>query len=280
MPSACLVVIGFLFLAAGTHGSVNYKDVCGRAFQKPKRVQDKVITGEATHNGDWPWVVATGGCTASLVSPNYVISALHCYINEKNDSYWEYVPDTQWKGQIWVGSVDSDVNATVFDVQAIHYVNTSIPAFEAVTRWGLDIVVVKLNKSVEFSPTASPICLSDARLENHTIYVVNVGWGVTYTDDGQKHETHIAREQILPLLTSRPPMRVMKYTPVETIVGDSGGPIQFELNKRWHLAGITSRGYQGPAPDLDAWNVYPRISRHCDWIAKVTEGEVVCEKST
>ncbi|KAH7704559.1 Peptidase S1/S6 [Aphelenchoides avenae] len=58
--------------------------------------------------------------------------------------------------------------------------------------------------------------------------------------------------------------------------GDSGGPLQLDWNKRWHLAGITSRGQR---PNFVGEGLYTRVSSHCDWIAEVTEGEVMCEKS-
>lgn len=48
--------------------------------------------------------------------------------------------------------------------------------------------------------TVGPICLSDKKVEDHTTYVVAVGWGVHYpTDNGSWVDTEVAIEGIIPL---------------------------------------------------------------------------------
>lgn len=59
---------------------------------------------------------------------------------------------------------------------------------------------LQLNKSVSFSDTISPICLSDARAEDHTSYFVAVGWGYHYDgDNATTINTEILKESIIPL---------------------------------------------------------------------------------
>ncbi|KAH7708777.1 serine protease [Aphelenchoides avenae] len=176
-------------------------------------------------------------------------------------------------------------------MEDVHFFNNSVENWEEdLMSTGHDIVAIKLNESVAFSDTISPICLSDARVEDHTSFVVAVGWGRHYpTDNGSYIDTEILEESIIPL---RPIEFCRQYTQIadteicagsdhrDTTPGDSGGPIQFELNKRWHLAGDTSRG---PYPENEQFvghGVYARLSEHCEWLASVTKGEVTCTKTS
>ncbi|KAH7704561.1 serine protease 27-like protein [Aphelenchoides avenae] len=198
----CALVIGSC-LTTLTMASANYKDICGRAFQGDRPGQEKVIVGQSAYNGDWPWLVYVdipdSGCSASLISENYVITAQHCYDKCYNCS--EYIPDGAPLDPVRIGSPD-DRNGTVYGVEKIHYYNRSIPYRDVLFVYGHDIAIVKLNRSVEFSALASPICLSDASVEDLTSHGVAVGWGGNFlSPDDPKQETYpyVVREEIVPL---------------------------------------------------------------------------------
>ncbi|KAH7726102.1 Clotting factor B [Aphelenchoides avenae] len=281
------LVLSALFVTA-VAAPKNETDVCGQAFtRKSESGQGKVIVGPDSHLGDWPWLaffevcpLSCWSCSASLVSANYIITAAHCF----GDCYPEC--GTTYEFSVRVGAVNNNEGGRVFSVVEHHFFNNNT-SIDALALGGHDIVVVKLNASVTFSDTVSPVCLSEAKLEDHTTYVVDVGFGTTCPDNSSCVQTGRSRESIIPL---KPVDYCRKALPAPVAdsdicagsdhrgvtQGDSGGPAQFELNKRWHLAGVASRG---PDPkDEHFIGTYARVSTHCDWIANVTNGEVTCSK--
>ncbi|KAH7721070.1 serine protease, partial [Aphelenchoides avenae] len=244
-------LVFFGVLATTVAALKDEKVACGQAFtRKSEAGQDKVIVGPDTHLGDWPWLAFLSACdenhcwdcSASLVSANYIITAAHCSGSRSGvDSY------------VQVGSVDDQEGGQWFHVERYHFFDNTTSATELMYQ-GHDILVAKLNASVTFSDTVGPICLSEAKLEDHTTYVVAAGFGKKCPDNSSCERTDFSRESIIPLKPVEFCRKAFVHEPVadsdicagsdhrDTTRGDSGGPIQFELNKRWHLAGVTSRG--------------------------------------
>ncbi|KAH7726106.1 chymotrypsinogen 2-like protein [Aphelenchoides avenae] len=287
-----ITVVLFGVLGTTVAALKNESGVCGQAFtRKSEPGQDKVIVGPNTHLGDWPWLAYLQACddhdcwscSASLVSENYIISASHCYESCYPDC------GTSVTSFVRVGSVDDKEGGQLFGVERVHFFNNDTSVDDLMFD-GHDIVVAKLNASVTFSDTVSPICLSEAKLEDHTTYVVAIGYGQACPDNSSCVDTESSRESIIPLKSVEYCRSVLPNPVADSDIcagsdhrqstrGDSGGPVQFELNKRWSLAGVTSRGPPEPqVEDFIGHATYARVSIHCEWIASVTNGEVGCSK--
>lgn len=68
-------------------GSLFPSPDCGqRSFTK----QARVVGGTNADEGEWPWQVSLHAlgqghlCGASLISPNWLISAAHCFMDDRN----------------------------------------------------------------------------------------------------------------------------------------------------------------------------------------------------
>ena len=52
---------------------------------EPEESVSTIIRGEPVELGKYPWMIYANGCSASLISPSYVLLAAHCFGSEVND---------------------------------------------------------------------------------------------------------------------------------------------------------------------------------------------------
>lgn len=106
-------------------------------------MQLEVIAGPDDHLGDWPWLASLhdGWCSASLISHDYVITALHCYAD--SDCYPD--PSMCEHFNVRVGSVDKAKGGEVFGIEEVHFFNDSVTDWKTdLQNAGHDIVVLKV----------------------------------------------------------------------------------------------------------------------------------------
>ncbi|XP_037697891.1 suppressor of tumorigenicity 14 protein isoform X2 [Choloepus didactylus] len=250
---------------------------CGlRLFSKRSRV----VGGEDADVGEWPWQVSLHAqgqghvCGASLISPSWLVSAAHCYVDDRG---FKYSDPTLWTA--YLGLLDqSDRSAQ--GVQE-HRLKRIIPhAFFNDFTYDYDIAVLELERPAEYSNVVRPVCLPDATHvfpAGKAIWVT--GWG--HTQEGgtgalilQKGEIRVINqttcESLLPQqLTSR--MMCVGYLSggVDACQGDSGGPLSsVEADGRIFQAGVVSWG-EGCAR-RDKPGVYTKLSEFRDWIKEKT----------
>lgn len=102
-----------------------------------------MISGPDDHLGDWPWLAHLNGpgCSASLISPNYVISALHCYCYPN----WKECDDYS----VRLGSVKQDKGGQVYGISDVHFFNNTAPTADALIEDGHDIIVIKVSSFIK-----------------------------------------------------------------------------------------------------------------------------------
>uniref|UniRef100_A0A452THR9 Suppression of tumorigenicity 14 n=1 Tax=Ursus maritimus TaxID=29073 RepID=A0A452THR9_URSMA len=150
---------------------------CGlRSFTR----QSRVVGGTNADEGEWPWQVSLHVqgqghvCGASIISPNWMVSAAHCFIDDRGFRYSDH---TKWTA--FLGLLDqSKRSATGVQELGLKRI-ISHPFFNDFT-FDYDIALLELETPAEYSSTVRPICLPES---SHTfptgkaIWVT--GWGHT-----------------------------------------------------------------------------------------------------
>lgn len=239
-----------------------------------------MVGGTNADEGEWPWQVSlhvqSQGhvCGASIISPNWMVSAAHCFIDERDFRYSDH---KMWTAYLGLHD-QSKRSATGVQELGLKRIITH-PFFNDFT-FDYDIAVLELEKPAEYSSTVRPICLPES---SHTfpagkaIWVT--GWG--HTQEGgtsalilQKGEIRVINqttcESLLPQQIT-PRMMCVGYLSggVDACQGDSGGPLSsVEADGRIFQAGVVSWG-DGCA-QRDKPGVYTRISEFRDWIKEQT----------
>uniref|UniRef100_A0A8C6R806 Suppressor of tumorigenicity 14 protein homolog n=1 Tax=Nannospalax galili TaxID=1026970 RepID=A0A8C6R806_NANGA len=253
------------------------KDYCGlRSFTR----QARVVGGTNADEGEWPWQVSLHAlgqghlCGASLISPNWLVSAAHCFMDDVN---FKYSDPTMWTA--FLGLLDqSKRSASGVQEHKLKRIITH-PFFNDFT-FDYDMALLELKKPAEYSTVVRPICLPDTSHvfpAGKAIWVT--GWG--HTQDGgtaavilQKGEIRIINqttcEGLMPQQIT-PRMMCVGFLSggVDSCQGDSGGPLSsVEADGRIFQAGVVSWG-EGCA-QRNKPGVYTRLTVLRDWIKEQT----------
>ncbi|XP_058400786.1 suppressor of tumorigenicity 14 protein isoform X1 [Diceros bicornis minor] len=247
---------------------------------RPFTRQSRVVGGTDADEGEWPWqvslhVLGQGHvCGASLISPNWMVSAAHCYVDDRGFRYSDH---TLWTAYLGLHDQSKRSAPGVQERRLKRII--SHPAFNDFT-FDYDLALLELQQPAEYSSSVRPICLpaaSHAFPAGKAIWVT--GWG--HTQEGgtgalilQKGEIRVINqttcESLLPQQIS-PRMMCVGYLSggVDACQGDSGGPLSsVEADGRIFQAGVVSWG-DGCA-QRNKPGVYTRLPVFRDWIKEQT----------
>ncbi|XP_031334999.1 serine proteinase stubble-like [Photinus pyralis] len=244
--------------------------------------QTRIVGGKNAPFGRWPWQVSvrrtsffgfssTHRCGGAILNENWIATAGHCV-------------DDLLTSQIRIRVGEYDFSSVQEDLP---YVERGIakkivhPKYNFFT-YEYDLALVKLDKSLEFAPHISPICLpaSDDLLigENATV----TGWG--RLSEGGTLPSVLQEVQVPIVSNDRCKSMFLRAGRHEFIPdiflcaghetggqdscqGDSGGPLQVKgKDGRYFLAGIISWGIGCAEANLPG--VCTRISKFVPWILK------------
>ncbi|XP_068440802.1 ST14 transmembrane serine protease matriptase a [Clinocottus analis] len=247
---------------------------CGRSMFKTSRI----VGGEDTEAGEFPWQVSLHVkgfghvCGASLISPNWLVTAAHCV---QDDGRTRYSHPSTWEAysglhtQKVVGSAVEKRNLK----QIIPHPNYNERTYDN------DIALMELDRPVTYSDYIRPICMPAPQHDFPTSSTVWItGWGAT-RENGfaakvlQKAQVRIINPTVCNDLmdgqiTSRMMCAGVLTGGVDACQGDSGGPLSSPSGSRMFLAGVVSWG-DGCAR-RNKPGIYTKVTKFRGWIKEKT----------
>ncbi|XP_006641623.2 serine protease hepsin [Lepisosteus oculatus] len=254
--------------------SVNCQD-CGRR----KLTVDRIVGGEDSSLGKWPWQVSlrydgSHLCGGSIISNRWIVTAAHCF-PERNRLL------DRW--QVFMGSIHMSSRGLVQSVQTVVYHSGYQPFIDPnVDDNSNDIAVIALSAPLTFSDYIQPVCLpalSQSLIDGKVCMVT--GWGnIKYY--GQPSD--ILQEASIPVISDSTCNSEDYYSNqitssmfcagfseggIDACQGDSGGPFVCEdsisKTSRWRLCGVVSWGTGCALPQKPG--VYTKVTHFLPWIS-------------
>ncbi|GFR00184.1 ovochymase-1 [Trichonephila clavata] len=257
---------------------------CGKPPIKPDTIYggpDRIVGGEPAVPNSWPWQVSIQRghiepnghfCGGTLISPQWVVSAAHCFANNPLPSSVRLVFGSHNKYQV-----------TKYQQARVAEKIISYPDLEGdELRKGTihhDITLIKLNAPVTYNDGVQPACLPHLGWEARPGWeCYATGWGET-RGSGHSDVLKQVRQVILDKenCTHNEETQIcVEKTFNSPCHGDSGGPLVCRLAGQWYVLGATSFGtatnfMSGLCAMPNSKVVFSKVADKGDWIRKLMD---------
>ncbi|XP_042648213.1 acrosin-like [Tyto alba] len=270
-----LVLLAVCWPARGTWD--NCGGTCGLRPMASYYGMSRVVGGTSSHPGAWPWIVSIQNpwlagvghiCGGSLISPQWVLTAAHCFVEARDIRTWRVVVGTTYLTQLGPESQVRGIRRLV-----AHQRYSSISQRN-------DIALLELDQPVQCGYYVQLACVPNAWLKVSELTDCYVsGWGSTHAKSGGS--TAVLQEARVPLIdvnlcNSSQWYRGAVHTHnlcagypqggIDTCQGDSGGPLVCKDKNAdyFWLVGVTSWG-KGCARAKRP-GIYTSTQHFYDWI--------------
>lgn len=234
----------------------------------------RIVGGQEAGENEWPWQAGLRHkrsnnifCGAVVIDNQWLATAAHCV--QKYDLRDIYVS---------LGGHKRNVNSPTKFSKDITIAEKIVHKNYVKETVDNDIALLRLSEPVEYSAGIKPICLpcqftsTSFSGERGTV----TGWGVTAFGGRQ---SDVLEEVELPILTTRECQKFFGKSVTNNMIctlktgrdscsGDSGGPLSWSRENRYHLVGLVSWGV-GCAGE-DSPGVYTKVTNYLPWIEKET----------
>ena len=230
---------------------------CGCASANVNSTVGRVIGGTTATPNSWPWIVAIYNdgdftCGGSLIGYRYVLTAAHCVNTATIGSL------TVYAGVHKLGDRSSNQMRTV---SAFWFHPSYVD-----DGFDYDVAVIKLSSEFTNSKTVSLACLPSAGTSLPSIGQngMLIGWGKTSSTASITDESTL-QQVILQVQNSSSDCTLgaavdrqfcAGFGSTASCNGDSGGPINTNVNGAWTATGLVSYG----RTDCGSRSVFTRVS--------------------
>src|SRR5271154_2117730 len=279
-------------------------------------ISERIVGGDPTSQSEWPWQNALYfrgpdghqyfDCGGSLIAPNWVLTAAHCFAGTRKPEDWTVVTNIAKISADGIpeGSLQRKVARVVVHEQ-----------YDTESHAN-DIALLQLAEPLP-NTTISLQLTGDKTIEGADRSVTVIGWGRTrwlqQKKDAQGNSVWIdgmTQQQVNPSNFQSPELRkasiplvdVEKCAKMEQGIkgvvvdarvlcaglpeggrdscqGDSGGPLMSQIDSdHWRQIGVVSVGLH--CGEVKLPGVYTRVSAFGDWIRGVVGGDLVVAAQT
>ncbi|XP_059328557.1 transmembrane protease serine 6 [Ammospiza nelsoni] len=241
---------------------------CDCGMQAPL---SRIVGGMNSVEGEWPWqaslqVRGQHICGGTLIADRWVVSAAHCFQDERlaSPSIWT----------VYLGKYLQ--NATGHTEVSFKVIHLFLHPYYEEDSHDYDVALLQLDHPVIISPLIQPICLpAPSHIFEPGLLCWITGWGalkegghtsnVLQKVDVQLIQQNICSEAYHYMITPRMLCAGYYQGKKDACQGDSGGPLACkEPSGRWFLAGLVSWG-MGCAR-ANHYGVYTRITQVLGWM--------------
>lgn len=233
----------------------------------------KIVGGCAAIANSWPWAIqlrvddlGTNNyiheCGAALISPQYALTASHCFLFVDDPAKWQAVAGRHSKE-------GTEANQQIRQISNI--IKFPNPSSNILDR---DMTLLKFDQPMVMNRYVSPVCLP-TREPKTDDYCAVVGWGETRNTGS----ADILKQSLMPIVDRQTCNNTQGFigdiTPHmvcsgweegknDACQGDSGGPLMCRNGNTYYLQGTVSWGNDCAQPAQPG--VYGNVFKIVDWI--------------
>uniref|UniRef100_A0A8C3DB18 Transmembrane serine protease 6 n=1 Tax=Corvus moneduloides TaxID=1196302 RepID=A0A8C3DB18_CORMO len=241
---------------------------CDCGMQAPL---SRIVGGMNSVEGEWPWqaslqVRGRHICGGTLIADRWVVSAAHCFQDERlaSPSIWT----------VYLGKYLQ--NATGHTEVSFKVIHLFLHPYYEEDSHDYDVALLQLDHPVIISSLIQPICLpAPSHIFEPGLHCWITGWGALKEGgsspvlllkvDVQLIQQNICSEAYHYMITPRMLCAGYYQGKKDACQGDSGGPLACKQpSGRWFLAGLVSWG-MGCAR-ANHYGVYTRITQVLGWM--------------